>query len=152
PAQGPRAGPARGRHEHPRGLMDGRPPQPPRASADAGGDSGASVGASIEQRIGQVIWPALRASRGEAGIAGLAPLLDSSPPGGVIVFGEGAARVDRLIARLRLRARGDLLVAADLERGCGQHVREFSSLPPAMAIAACPDKDAAHQAGLLTAI
>ena len=43
-------------------------------------------------------------------------------------------------------------MAADLERGCGQHVREFSSLPPAMAIAACPDKDAAHQAGLLTAI
>jgi len=94
----------------------------------------------------------LRASRGEAAIDALAPLLERYPSGGVIVFGEGAERVDRLIAALRLRARGDLLVAADLERGCGQHVREFSSLPPAMAIAACPDDDAAHEAGLLTAI
>lgn len=106
----------------------------------------------IASRIGQVIWPALRASRGEAGIEALMPLLERFPCGGVIVFGEGAERVDRLIAALRLRARGDLLVAADLERGCGQHVREFSSLPPAMAIAACPDDDAAHEAGLLTAI
>lgn len=106
----------------------------------------------IAARIGQVLWPALRASRGEAGIEALAPLLERYPSGGVIVFGEGAERVDRLIAALRLRARGDLLVAADLERGCGQHVREFSSLPPAMAIAACPDSDAAHEAGLLTAI
>ncbi len=110
------------------------------------------MAAPVEERIGQVIWPALRASRGEAGIEALLPLLAEYPPGGVIVFGEGMARVDRLIAKLRLRARGDLLVAADLERGCGQHVREFSSLPPAMAIAACPDDDAAHQAGLLTAI
>src|SRR5262245_44670127 len=61
-------------------------------------------------------------------------------------------RVDRLIARMRLRAGTDLLVAADLERGCGQQVREFSSLPPAMAVAACPDADAAGEAGLLTAL
>ncbi|HEX5011418.1 MAG TPA: glycoside hydrolase family 3 N-terminal domain-containing protein [Planctomycetota bacterium] len=103
-------------------------------------------------RIGQILWPALRASRGEAGLEALAPLLAEFPPGGVIVFGEGMERVDRLIARLRLRAGSDLLVAADLERGCGQQVREFSSLPPAMAVAACPDADAARQAGLLTAL
>jgi beta-glucosidase-like glycosyl hydrolase len=101
-------------------------------------------------RVGQVVWPALRAGRGEAGLEALAPLLERFPPGGVIVFGEGAERVDRLIAALRLRTRGDLLVAADLERGCGQQVREYALLPPAMALAACPDPDAAYAAGRLT--
>jgi beta-glucosidase-like glycosyl hydrolase len=104
------------------------------------------------ERIGQVIWPALRASRGEAGLDTLASLAEEFPLGGVIVFGEGEARVDRLIAQLRLRIPGDLLVAADLERGCGQQVCEFTSLPPAMAIAACADPSAAHEAGLLTAL
>src|SRR5262249_24809502 len=89
-------------------------------------------------RIGQLLWPAVRASKGEAGLDALRPLVAEFPPGGVIVFGEGMDRVDRLIARMRLRAGTDLLVAADLERGCGQQVREFSSLPPAMAVAACP--------------
>jgi beta-glucosidase-like glycosyl hydrolase len=103
-------------------------------------------------RIGQLLWPAVRASKGEAGLDALRPLVAEFPPGGVIVFGEGMERVDRLIARMRLRAGTDLLVAADLERGCGQQVREFSSLPPAMAVAACPDADAAGQAGLLTAL
>jgi beta-glucosidase-like glycosyl hydrolase len=80
----------------------------------------------------------------------LRPLFERYPPGGVIVFGEGVERVERLIAALRLRARGDLLVAADLERGCGQQVREYASLPPAMALAACPEPGAAYAAGLLT--
>jgi beta-glucosidase-like glycosyl hydrolase len=115
------------------------------------GEARAAAGsASVAGRVGQVVWPALRASRGEAGLLALLPLLERFPPGGVIVFGEGAQRVDRLIAALRLRTRGDLLVAADLERGCGQQVREFASLPPAMALAACPDPGAAHEAGLLT--
>ncbi len=108
--------------------------------------------ANIDERIGKVIWPALRASRGEAAIESLLPLIERFPPGGVIVFGEGAEDVAALIARLRLRVGHNLLVAADLERGCGQHVREFSSLPPAMAIAACTEPDAARHAGLLTAI
>jgi len=106
----------------------------------------------VSSRIGQIIWPAVRASRGEAGLAALAPFFAEFPPGGVIVFGEGMDRVDQLLARLRLRAGGDLLVAADLERGCGQQVREASSLPTAMALAACLDDDAARMAGLLTAL
>ncbi len=107
---------------------------------------------NARQRIGRLIWPAIRASRGEAALDALAPLIDRYPPGGVIVFGEGQPRVDTLIAALRLRVPGPLLVSADLERGCGQQVREFSSLPPAMALAACTDPDAAHDAGLLTAL
>ncbi|HZL99945.1 MAG TPA: glycoside hydrolase family 3 N-terminal domain-containing protein, partial [Planctomycetota bacterium] len=99
-----------------------------------------------------MLWPALRCSKGTAALDALAPLLERFPPGGAIVFGEGAERIDRLIAALRLRVRGDLLVAADLERGCGQQVREFASLPPAMAIAACPEPGAAHDAGLLTGL
>lgn len=106
----------------------------------------------IASRIGRLIWPAIRASRGEAALTALEPLFEAYPPGGVIVFGEGQDHVERLIAQLRLRAGGPLLVSADLERGCGQQMREFSSLPPAMAIAACDDPDAARQAGLLTAI
>jgi len=106
----------------------------------------------VSARIGQLVWPAVRASKGEAALDALAPYFAEFPAGGVIVFGEGMERVDRLLARLRLRAGPDLLVSADLERGCGQQVREFSSLPPAMAVAACPDADAARQAGLLTAI
>ncbi len=103
-------------------------------------------------RIGQVVWPCLRASKGEAGLDALSELFERYPPGGVIVFGEGEARVDALIAKLRLRIPGDPLIASDLERGCGQQVREYTDLPPAMAIAACGDEDAAHDAGLLTAL
>jgi len=106
----------------------------------------------LSRRIGRVIWPALRCSKGTAALDALNPLIERFPPGGVIVFGEGAGRVDRLIAALRLRTRGDLLVAADLERGCGQQVRERTSLPPAMAIAACPEPGAAYDAGLLTGV
>ena len=106
----------------------------------------------LGRRVGRVIWPALRCSKGTAAIEALVPLIERYPPGGAIVFGEGVERVDRLIAALRLRARGDLLVASDLERGCGQQVREASSLPPAMAIAACPEPSAAYDAGLLTGL
>jgi hypothetical protein len=67
----------------------------------------------LARRIGRVIWPALRCGKGTAAIDALAPLIERFPPGGVIVFGEGAERVDRLIAALR-RARGELLVASDL--------------------------------------
>lgn len=106
----------------------------------------------LRRRIGRVIWPALRCSKGAAALDALGPLLQRYPPGGAIVFGEGVERADRQIAALRLRTRGDLLVAADLERGCGQQVREYASLPPAMAIAACPEPSAAYDAGLLTGI
>jgi len=107
---------------------------------------------TLETRIGQVVWPALRCSRGAAGIEALSPLFSEFPPGGVIVFGEGERHVERLIARLRLASPGDLLVAADLERGCGQQVAEQTALPPAMAIAACTLPEAAFEAGLLTAL
>jgi beta-N-acetylhexosaminidase len=103
-------------------------------------------------RIGQVVWPALRAAQGEAGLDALAELFEHYPPGGVIVFGEGEPQVATLIAKLRLRIPGDPLIASDLERGCGQQVCELTSLPPAMAIAACDDEDAAHEAGLLTGL
>jgi len=107
---------------------------------------------TLPDALARLVWPAVRASRGEAALEVLRPLFEAGGPGGVIVFGEGAGGVDRLIARLRLAAPGPLLVAADLERGCGQQVREYSSLPPAMALAACTDAQAAHDAGLLTAI
>lgn len=106
----------------------------------------------VDSRIGQVVWPALRASRGRAGIEALLPLIERFPPGGVIVFGEGQDGVAELIAALREAVPGDLLVSSDLERGCGQQVREFSSLPTAMALAACQLPHAAYDAGLLTAI
>lgn len=104
------------------------------------------------ERIGQVVWPAVRASRGRAGLDALVPLIEAYPPGGVIVFGEGESDVASLIAALRLRVGRPLLVAADLERGCGQQVRERTSLPPAMAVAANGDPEAAYEAGLLTGI
>lgn len=107
---------------------------------------------TLHDALARLVWPAVRASRGEAGLLALRPLFAEGAPGGVIVFGEGAQGVDRLIARLRLQAPGPLLVAADLERGCGQQVREFSSLPPAMALAACSSAQAAYDAGLLTAL
>lgn len=106
----------------------------------------------IAQRIGQVVWPAIRASRGVEGLDALTPLLERYPPGGVIVFGENLPGVEPLIAELRRRAPDDLLVACDLERGCGQHVKERTSLPPAMAIAAGGNVDAAYEAAMLTAI
>lgn len=106
----------------------------------------------IARRIGQVVWPAVRASRGVEGLDALTPLFQSHPPGGVIVFGENMPGVEPLIAALKLRAPEGMLVACDLERGCGQHVKERTSLPPAMAIAAGGSVDAAYDAGMLTAI
>jgi len=110
------------------------------------------VPSDVDLRIGQVLWPALRASRGQAGIEALKPLIERFPPGGVIVFGEGQDGVADLIAALREAIPGDLLVSSDLERGCGQQVREFSSLPTAMALSACQLPHAAYDAGLATAI
>lgn len=106
----------------------------------------------LKHRIGQVIWPALRASRGEGGLDALTPLIEQYPPGGVIVFGEGANNVEQLIAALRLRCPKPLLIAADLERGCGQQIQKKSTLPSAMALAATGSPENAREAGLLTAI
>ena len=109
---------------------------------------------ALASSIGRIVWPAVRCSRGEAGIAALRPLFDAYPPGGVIVFGEGAPDVEELIARVRLAIPGDVLISSDLERGCGQQVAGRTNLPPAMAIAAAEAAggDAAYEAGLLTGI
>ncbi|GJM21693.1 MAG: hypothetical protein DHS20C15_16080 [Planctomycetota bacterium] len=104
----------------------------------------------LAARLGSLVWPDIRASRGIAGLDALAPLIEAYPPGGVIVFGEGEPGVQQLIAELRRRAPEDLIVAADLERGCGQQVSEFTKLPPAMALAANSDPEAAWEAGLIT--
>ncbi|MCB9896563.1 MAG: hypothetical protein H6825_01040 [Planctomycetes bacterium] len=106
----------------------------------------------VAQRIGQVVWPAVRASKGERALDALRPMIERFPPGGVIVFGEGEPHVERLIAKLRLRVGRPLLVSSDLERGCGQQVKERTSLPPAMALAANGDPEAAYEAGLLTGL
>ena len=105
---------------------------------------------SLPALVGQVIWPAVRCSRGSSGLAALRPLFEQYPPGGVIVFGEAEPEVERLITTLRRMAGHDLLVSSDLERGAGQQVRERTSLPPAMALAACGIDDAAYLAGRLT--
>ncbi|RKY17038.1 MAG: hypothetical protein DRQ55_16715 [Planctomycetota bacterium] len=105
---------------------------------------------TLQQLIGAVVWPDVRCSRGVAGLDDLAELIERYPPGGVIVFGEGQADVERLLAELRRRTGDELLVSSDLERGCGQQVSERSRLPPAMALAACDLPDASYEAGLLT--
>ena len=102
------------------------------------------------RRIGRLVWPDIRASRGEAALQALEPLIERFGVGGVILFGEGMPGNEALLARLRLMAGPDLLVSSDLERGCGQQVSERSSLPTAMAIAAGGDPSGAFQAGLQT--
>ncbi len=101
-------------------------------------------------RIGRLIWPDVRASRGEDALRRLQPLIERFGVGGVILFGEGMPGNEALLARLRLMAGPDLLVSSDLERGCGQQVAERSTLPTAMAIAAGGDTRGAYQAGLQT--
>lgn len=104
------------------------------------------------RRIGRLVWPCLRASKGMAAVDALQPLIERFGIGGVIVFGEGQPDVARLIAALRLRVGGRVLVSSDLERGCGQQLREYTHVPAAMALAAHVDPEVIHRAGVLTAV
>lgn len=104
----------------------------------------------LPRSVGSVVWPAIRAGRGEAMLDALQPLFAESPPGGIILFGDGKADVTGLIAEVRRRCPTELLVSSDLERGCGQQICELTQLPPAMALAANSAPEAAWEAGLIT--
>jgi len=62
--------------------------------------------------------------------------------GGFIIFGSlgaSAAEVRDLVAGLQRRAQRPLLIAADLERGAGQQMRDLTEFPPPGALASLDD-------------
>ncbi len=63
--------------------------------------------------------------------------------GGFIFFGAEAEAAARLAGEILAAARRPLWLAADLERGAGQHLRGLTTFPPPAALARHPDAAAA---------
>jgi beta-glucosidase len=72
--------------------------------------------------------------------------------GGFIVFGGTRSAVASLTADIRTRARRELLLGSDLERGAGQQIRGLTELPTPAALGFLNDLDATARAGTITAI
>jgi beta-glucosidase len=71
--------------------------------------------------------------------------------GGFLLFGGSLGDTTLKIKDLQAASQFPLLICADLEAGCGQHVLGASKLPTARAIGATGDRDFAFRAGALTA-
>ena len=106
--------------------------------------------------LGRLAFPALR-WRPETGFAHEDRAIDealSLGVGGFIVFGVPGARADEvghLTEELRHRARRQLLIGADLERGAGQQARRLTECPPPAALASLGDEDVIRWAAATTA-
>jgi beta-glucosidase len=72
--------------------------------------------------------------------------------GGFILFAGTRAAVAALTAELRARARRELLLGSDLERGAGQQIRGLTELPPPGALGFLDDLEATARCGAITAI
>ncbi len=71
--------------------------------------------------------------------------------GGFLIFGGSLGDTTLKINDLQAASQFPLLICADLEAGCGQHVLGATKLPTARAIGATGDRDFAFRAGALTA-
>jgi beta-glucosidase len=71
--------------------------------------------------------------------------------GGFLIFGGSLGDTSLKINDLQSASQFPLLICADLEAGCGQHVLGASKLPAARAIGATGDPDLAFRSGALTA-
>jgi beta-glucosidase len=71
--------------------------------------------------------------------------------GGFLIFGGSLGDTTLKINDLQSASQFPLLICADLEAGCGQHVLGASKLPTARAIGATGDHKLAFRAGALTA-
>lgn len=106
-----------------------------------------------ELRSGRLFLSALRLDREPADEVREGALSDlDAGVGGFLVFGGDAGRVRDLAGELVERAGRPLWLAADLERGPGQQLRDLPALPPPAGLAAHPDPEkAARLSGRLTA-
>ena len=68
--------------------------------------------------------------------------------GGFLLFGARADEASRLVEAILAETDRPLWLAADVERGVGQHVRGLATFPPPAALAAHPEPEA----GLIYAI
>ncbi len=108
----------------------------------------------LADAIGQIICPTL--FHGLAKGAAYDPVraaeqLDQYGWGGYIVFHDDRDKLRARLAALHGRARTPLLVAADMEHGAGQQLRNCSVFPPAMAFGATDDPQLAYDLGAITA-
>lgn len=71
--------------------------------------------------------------------------------GGFVIRGGSVAEVQALTTELQRDARAPLLLAAEAERGAGEHVRGATGLPPMAALGALRNEDAIRRAARLTA-
>lgn len=100
-----------------------------------------------------LLVPALRWDR-ETGFVQQRPVIEKAielGTGGYIIFGGTATAVQELTSELRERARGPLLIGADLERGAGQQFSGCTGLPPLAALGSLDDADVMRQVGAVTA-
>jgi Beta-glucosidase-related glycosidases len=103
--------------------------------------------------VAELFFPAIRWQEGhgfEAQRDAISAALDLGV-GGFIIFGGPSEQVAALTADLRSRARDDLLIGADLERGAGQQFAGATALPPLAAIASLNSIADIREAGAITA-
>ena len=81
-------------------------------------------------RIGSNMPPVRTVEQDEERVA---KLLEQCPVGGLVLF-NGGANTKQVLERLQRLSTTPLLVAADVERGVGQHVQGYTLFPHAMAL------------------
>ena len=81
-------------------------------------------------RIGSNMPPVRTVEQDEERVA---KLLEQCPVGGLVLF-NGGANTKQVLERLQRISTTPLLVAADVERGVGQHVQGYTLFPHAMAL------------------
>jgi beta-glucosidase len=103
--------------------------------------------------VAELFFPAIRWDEGhgfEAQRDAIAKALELTV-GGFIIFGGPSEQVAALTSELRDRARNDLLIGADLERGAGQQFAGATALPPLAAIGSLGSLADIREAGAITA-
>ncbi len=103
--------------------------------------------------VSRLLFPALRWDPAE-GFGDQAAAIEAGLArgvGGFILFGGKADAVRALSSELQSRARGPLLIGADLERGAGQQFEGATRLPPLAALGWLDELEVTRRAGELTA-
>ncbi|MDQ7778679.1 MAG: glycoside hydrolase family 3 N-terminal domain-containing protein [Planctomycetota bacterium] len=107
----------------------------------------------LEQKIGQLIWlpfAGLHTPRPEWTFDKLLERIERFHVGGFVMYGGDVFETPAAINYLQKNSRLPLLIASDVERGCGQQVTSATVLPAAMAVGATGSVENAALAGRIT--
>lgn len=108
---------------------------------------------SVEEKVGQLVWmpfAGLHKPRPEWSFDVLLQWIERYNVGGFVLYGGDVFETPAAINYLQRRSKLPVLIAADMERGCGEQVRGATVLPGAMAVGATGAIANAELAGRIT--